>query len=300
VLISPEDGAQLAKTDSYADLRWRWDGVLEEEEYFDVRFWKEGAPHHGVAWAKEGFYPVKGEPGMTYYWAIAVIRGQGGQMLEQLSPESKARRLFWPTPADTTPPPAPSPFTPQDGATLTCRSSQTLTWEPVSDPSGISGYYGKLEEEVTPGSWQPGGWGPVGDNQVDVSVRCGFNYRWRVWAKDGAGNLSDWSEWSYFYVVLPPPSPSTPDDGATLTCRSSQTLTWEPASDPSDISAYYGKLEREVSPGNWQPGGWGPVSDNQVDVPVQCGSYYRWRVRAQSSAGNWSDWSQWSYFLVEE
>lgn len=87
---------------------------------------------------------------------------------------------------------------------LSCRASQTLVWEPVSDPSGISGYYVKLEQEVTEGNWQSvGGWGPVTGEQVDVSVQCGGSYRWMVRAQDGAGNYSDWSGLAYFGIVLP-------------------------------------------------------------------------------------------------
>ena len=76
VLLAPKDGVELVEG-TVVDLRWRWDGVLEEDEYFDVRFWQEGAPHYGVAWTKESFHSVKGEAGITYYWAIAVIRDQG-------------------------------------------------------------------------------------------------------------------------------------------------------------------------------------------------------------------------------
>jgi len=208
VLLSPEDGAQIAE-DAYANLRWGWDGELEKDEYFDVRFWKNGAPHYGVAWTKEGSHAVRGEPGITYFWAIAVIRGQDGQMLEQLSPESRARRLFWPTPTptpDVEGPPAPLPLEPEDGAILSCRPSVTLVWQPVYDPSGISAYWGKLEIEVTEDTWQSGGWGPVSENKKVVDVSCGRSYRWRVWAVDGAGNMGNWSNLSYFSVeaVAPP------------------------------------------------------------------------------------------------
>jgi len=107
-------------------------------------------------------------------------------------------------PVDTDPPPAPSPQVPADGLALpTCVSSQTLAWLPVSDPSGILGYYVKLEREVTPGVWQSvGGW-VVSDKQVNVSVQCGVFYRWAVRAQDGAGNYGDWSAWSHFSVPLP-------------------------------------------------------------------------------------------------
>ncbi len=108
-----------------------------------------------------------------------------------------------PPPADNTPPPVPSPAVPANGLELSCRLSQTLVWMPVSDPSGIDGYYVKLERESTPGNWvSAGGYGPVSGKQVDVPVDCGGRYRWMVRAQDGAGNYSAWSAPSYFSVSL--------------------------------------------------------------------------------------------------
>ncbi len=96
VLVSPEDGARFP-AGTEVPVRWTWDGELGADEHFDVRLWQEGAPHHGVGWSKEGTYGVIGEPGVTYYWSVAVIRGKDGQMLEQLSPESPPRKLLWGT-----------------------------------------------------------------------------------------------------------------------------------------------------------------------------------------------------------
>ncbi|MGD2144134.1 MAG: LysM peptidoglycan-binding domain-containing protein, partial [Anaerolineae bacterium] len=94
VLLAPDDVARFAEGEEIP-VRWSWDGELAEDEHFDVRLWREGAPHYGVGWAKDELYAVVGDPGATYYWAIAVIRGKDGKMLEQLSPESEARKLFW-------------------------------------------------------------------------------------------------------------------------------------------------------------------------------------------------------------
>lgn len=108
-----------------------------------------------------------------------------------------------PPPQDTTAPPAPSPAVPADGLTLSCRSTQNLAWLPVNDPSGISGYFVKLEMQTTPGNWQSaGGYGPLTDKQVTVNVQCGVYYRWMVRAQDGAGNTSDWSAPSQFSINL--------------------------------------------------------------------------------------------------
>jgi hypothetical protein len=91
-----------------------------------------------------------------------------------------------------------------------------------------------------------------------------------------------------------------PADGLEIDCKSSQTLAWMPVSDDSGGPVvYYVKLERQVSPGNWQSvRGWGPVSGKQVDANVDCGIQYRWTVRAQDGAGNYSDWASWSHFSI--
>lgn len=100
VLLSPEDGAHFA-AGIPAELRWSWAGDLAADEYYDVRVWPEGEPHTGVAWTKEPYLQFTGEPGIAYRWAVAVIRGQEGQMLEQLSAESEARSLLWLQPTPT-------------------------------------------------------------------------------------------------------------------------------------------------------------------------------------------------------
>ena len=127
-------------------------------------------------------------------------------MLEQLSPESKARRLFWLTPTptpDTTGPPAPTPLEPDNEAQLDCTDTVTLVWQTVNDPSGVSGYWGKLEQQVDEEVWQTKGWGPVSGDRHIVNVDCGGIYRWRVWAEDNAGNTGAWSALAYFSIELP-------------------------------------------------------------------------------------------------
>jgi len=94
LLLSPEDGANFP-AGQRAVVRWTWEGDLGEHEHFDVRLWKEGAPHHGIGWSKEAHYAVHGDPGVTYYWSVAVIYGKDGKMLEQLSPETPPREISW-------------------------------------------------------------------------------------------------------------------------------------------------------------------------------------------------------------
>ena len=106
-------------------------------------------------------------------------------------------------PPDTTPPPVPTPSSPANGSVVGCAATQTLMWTAVTDPSGIAGYYVKLEREITTGNWQSaGGYGPVTGTQVDINIDCGIHYRWMVRAQDGVGNFSAWSAPSEFAVTM--------------------------------------------------------------------------------------------------
>jgi hypothetical protein len=97
----------------------------------------------------------------------------------------------------------------------------------------------------------------------------------------------------------PVPSPAVPANGLVIDCRATQTLAWTPVDDPGGIAGYYVKLERQVTANQWQSvRGWGPVNGKQVEADVQCGLIYRWAVRAQDGAGNYSNWSAWSQFSV--
>ncbi|MBN1302979.1 MAG: hypothetical protein JXA13_00985 [Anaerolineales bacterium] len=94
----------------------------------------------------------------------------------------------------------------------------------------------------------------------------------------------------------PVPSPIDPPNGTNLACVGTQTLTWTAVKDKSGIAAYYVKLEMEIKRGQWQSAGGQQVSNTQAAFSVSCGGRYRWMVRAQDGAGNYSDWSAPSYF----
>lgn len=100
----------------------------------------------------------------------------------------------------------------------------------------------------------------------------------------------------------PPPAPSlaVPDNGLTISCKASQSLVWLPVDDPSSIAGYQVDVQRHSGDNNWQAVGGSPfiVNGKSVDVPVECGWYYRWRVRAVDGKGNISPWSGWWQFAI--
>jgi hypothetical protein len=163
--------------------------------------------HWEVSWTT--FVSVNGtEVAGTGTWSVCPAstttytihaEGPGGSVDQSITVNVSA-------PADTTPPPVPTPYVPADGLMIDpCPASgkQTLVWLPVTDPSGPVVYYVKLEWKKTATEWQVvGGYGPLSDKQVEVDVDCGGIYRWAVRAEDGAGNISAWSEWFTFSINL--------------------------------------------------------------------------------------------------
>jgi hypothetical protein len=198
--------------------------------------------------------------------------------------------------------------------TITCQLGEEahltqLTWEAVFDPSGISQYeiyLEALEREpyVYPVQYATG-------TGRGVTLPCGEVYRWRVRAIDNAGNEGAWSEERDFFTQRadttgpPPPNPLEPKQEAEIACADDPTnvlLRWDEPEDPSGIAGYFVQMEviiyetpSEPTP---TPVDLGPIATTSVEIPVDCGWDYQWRVRAVDGAGNVGDWSEWFYFYL--
>ena len=107
--------------------------------------------------------------------------------------------------ADTDPPPAPVQAVPADGLSIGCKADQNLAWEPVSDPSGISQYQVQAQRHSGDAVWKEVSgsvFTGIADKQFNLPVECGWTYRWRVRAVDGADNVGPWTGWWDFVIVL--------------------------------------------------------------------------------------------------
>jgi hypothetical protein len=99
----------------------------------------------------------------------------------------------------------------------------------------------------------------------------------------------------------PVPAPQVPANGLSITCKGSQTLAWLPVSDPSKIREYQVEIQRSSDNVNWSAAPGSPktgLTDKTTSISVECGWYYRWRVRAIDGVGNISNWSGWSTFVI--
>ncbi len=105
-------------------------------------------------------------------------------------------------PGDSEPPPAPVLVVPANGLVIGCKGSQTLAWLPAEDPSGIAKYHVQVQRHSGNNQWKTVEDLAAAGKSVNVSVECGWYYRWRVSAIDGAGNTGAWSDWSEFTINL--------------------------------------------------------------------------------------------------
>jgi hypothetical protein len=95
-LLQPEDVVYFSRgAGSQYSMRWQWDGTLRADEWFDVRVWQEGMPHYGIAWTRQPGYTYDlCTKGSGYFlWSVAVVRGQDGRWLADLSPEATPRHF---------------------------------------------------------------------------------------------------------------------------------------------------------------------------------------------------------------
>lgn len=103
---------------------------------------------------------------------------------------------------DTKAPPAPTQTGPANGVTFgTCQSYVTLFWAGVTDESGIAGYEVQAQRHSGDNNWKTAAgspWTGLGNTNVTIPIECGWYYRWRVRAIDGAGNIGPWSGWWTF------------------------------------------------------------------------------------------------------
>ncbi len=107
-------------------------------------------------------------------------------------------------PADTTPPRPPALVSPINKVNLQC-SEVTLLWRPASDPSGIESYRIELQKLVGRDYVDEKNWNQKDGTSVKFNPQCNTGYRWRVRAKDGAGNNGDWTAYEQFSVGDRPP-----------------------------------------------------------------------------------------------
>jgi len=193
---------------------------------------------------------------------------------------------------DTNPPTDPSGLT----ATAASQSSINLGWSGSTDPEGSQVTY--LIERCT-------GAGCATFTQVgsvnhptltfsDTGLTPNTLYRYRVRATDSAGNNSGYTSIAQATTLAADTTPPTDPTGLTATAASysAANLSWTGSTDAgSGVRGYY--VERCAGSGCTTFAQVGGIinATSYIDSALAASTFYRYRVRAQDNAGNFSNYS---------
>ncbi|MGE0824938.1 MAG: fibronectin type III domain-containing protein [Candidatus Binatia bacterium] len=194
-------------------------------------------------------------------------------------------------PPDTQPPTAPASLSANPAST----SQINLSWPPSTDNVGVTGYSvercqgGSCLNFVEVAT-------PSGTTYSDTNLSASTTYRYRVRARDAAGNWSSYTTPVSATTPAPPPDTEPPTAPTSLTAvavSSNQiNLSWVPSTDNLGVTSYY--VERCAGNG---------CSDFSLLVTLNgtittysntglsARTRYRYRVQAKDAAGNLSSYS---------
>ena len=237
-----------------------------------------------------------------YYWRVRAVDGASNAG-DWMSPGSFYTQ-------DSTPPDAPTAFSPQNESQADIRS--VFSWSAVSDPGSVTydlqvardvdfSRLVLLKQRLTQTEYQ------VGQSEELQLTKKTNPYYWRVRAVDGAGNASDWTSPGLFYTEdsAPPPEPAplSPENGSQK--RGDVLFNWTNVSDPGGVT-YTLEVSRDsdfnhlviykegLDTSEYQLAEMEELSPTTGSPP----SPYYWRVRAVDSAQNQSSWSIINTFYV--
>lgn len=98
--LTTPDELEISNRGEFALLTWEWPEPLADNQYFDVRIWREGEPNYGVAWIKNDWFPVSSwlwEQNMTgkFLWSVALIEGENGEIIQELQTQPTPRSFTY-------------------------------------------------------------------------------------------------------------------------------------------------------------------------------------------------------------
>lgn len=238
-------------------------------------------------------------PNATYWWRVRAADNAGN-----VSGWSEVRVFVHDTNAtgDTSGPIAPNLLAPANASTVPAALA-TLSWQSVSDPSGIAYYDVQLDTSnpmMPPIFWTAQ---VASGLSVTTPVLANGTYYWQVRGVDGVGNPGAWSAtWSFTInsaldTFLPsPPTLLSPANGSGLPLGPfSVPLDWTDSLDASGIAYYDVQIATDPNFPGAPAAAMTVAASAGSSAPLPNALYY-WRVRAVDNAGNVGAWSAvWSF-----
>jgi chitodextrinase len=221
----------------------------------------------------------------TYRYRVRAIDGAGN--LSGYSSIVTVTTLDVPPPApDIIPPTAPATL----AATVVSQSQVNLAWSASTDNVAVTGY--QVERAIGPGfTTYALVASPVGTTFVNTGLLAGTSYRYRVRARDAAGNFSAYSPIANATTLSAPPGDTTPPSiptglNSTVISATQINLTWTASTDNVAVSGY--RVERALG----ASGAFSQITSvsgtSYNNTGLTPNTLYRYRVRAFDAVGNLS------------
>ncbi|GEM_PF-2666500 len=174
-------------------------------------------------------------------------------------------------------------------------ATPTLDWADCVDADGIQSYDVEVDDTSTfdaPVRWS----GTVAVSQASAGPLPEGGFYWRVRARDGVGNLSDWSLVRKVYAdgsgpVAPQPASPVSDAWTTTMPR----LSWSTSGDFSGVANY--DVEVASTPDFSGPIEFSATTQYAVDTTALGAGRHYWRVRARDTWGWTSTWTGASFVV---
>lgn len=180
--------------------------------------------------------------------------------------------------------PIPNPSRWETEPYLSSGSSISMTAEMAIDAWGWAVEY--FFDCIDGGGCDDSGW-QTSPTYTDGGLTPGVQYGYRVRARDGVGNETEWSEPRYAGIDSTPPAPAPRIESIVAASPTSIAMIATTAFDDSDVEYYFENTE-----GNGHDSGW-QTDPNYTDVGLDPNTEYSYRVRARdrSSNRNTTAWS---------
>jgi chitodextrinase len=191
-------------------------------------------------------------------------------------------------PADTTPPSDPTGL----AATAVSQSQVNLAWAGSTDNVAVTGYRVERCQGATCTNFVQVG-SPTGTTFSDTGLSAATTYRYRVRAADAAGNLSGYSAIQNATTpAAPDTQPPTDPTGlsATAVSPSQINLAWTGSTDNVAVAGYRVERCQGAACSNFVQIAT-PTGTSYNDTGLLAATTYRYRVRAEDTAGNLSGYS---------
>ncbi|MCK6684011.1 MAG: hypothetical protein L6R30_16540 [Thermoanaerobaculia bacterium] len=258
----PSDGALISN--SAVNINWaKSDAAFRYDVVLDTEFPPKKVVQGDVT--GQGFQLSGLEPGKTYYWQV---RAKGDPYCPPVERTSGVRRFTVPMPC--LPPAAPALTNPENPGTNT-----TLTFDGVPGASSYDVYLGTGVTLPAVAS------GLTGSTYAASGLQPGTTYRWRVAAHASCNTELTTSSLEGTFTVsggcgAPQSAVLSSPAGGTTGLGQETTLLWQPVTGAGSYDVYLGTGSEPSLLAT-------EVTGTSLEVSLQPGKTYRWKVVARSA-----------------